>query len=66
MLWQMLSSFQLYAWTTKGGGTLYFKIEPSIWGASMVSFFFGVMGQSNWLIVNKQKKLNLGNTARNQ
>ncbi len=28
--------------------------------------FFGVMGQSNWLIVNKQKKLNLGNTARNQ
>jgi hypothetical protein len=52
---------------TKGGGTLYFKIEPSIWGASMVSFFFGVMGQSNWLIANKEKKkLNLGSTACNQ
>jgi hypothetical protein len=48
------------------GGTLYFKIEPSIWEASMVSLFFGVMGQSNWLIANKKKKLNLGSTACNQ
>jgi len=31
MLWQVLSSFHLYRWT-KGEGTLFFKIEPSILG----------------------------------
>jgi hypothetical protein len=48
----------MYIGGAKGEGTLYFKIEPSIfWRASVVSFFFfGVMGQSNWLIEKKRKK----------
>jgi hypothetical protein len=40
------------------GGTLYFKTEPSILGGDfMVSIcFFGVMGQSNRLVAQKNKK----------
>jgi hypothetical protein len=31
----------------------YFKLEPSMLGDSTVSFF-GVLGQSNWLIAAKE------------
>jgi hypothetical protein len=47
MLWQMLFSFHLYAGLK--GGTIYVKTEPSIL-RSLHSFFWGAMGQSNWLV----------------
>jgi hypothetical protein len=52
-------------WVGQRGGTQYFKIveEPSILGASIVSFFC-VMGQSNWFIV-KKKTTKLGGTSSN-
>jgi hypothetical protein len=33
----------------------YFRVEPCIWGVYIVSIFFEVMGQSNWLIAKKKK-----------
>jgi hypothetical protein len=46
------SSFHLQA--GQKGITPCFKIKPSIWGTSMVSFFW-VMSQSNWFIAKKNK-----------
>jgi hypothetical protein len=43
------------------GGTVYFKIEPSILGSLHCFFFFlGVMGQSNWHVAKKKKSKELG------
>jgi hypothetical protein len=40
------------------GGTWYFKIEPSVMRSlHSFFFFFGVMGQSNWLIAKTKLKL---------
>jgi hypothetical protein len=54
MLWQMLSSFHLYIQAK--GEEFYFLC----WVASIVSLFFWVMGESNWLIAKNKKKIELG------
>jgi hypothetical protein len=50
------SPSHLYSWA-KGGDTTSFHKFFYFWGVSIVStFFFLVMGQSNWLIVKKKKR----------
>jgi hypothetical protein len=47
----------LYRWA-KGGGTLNFKIEPTLlfWGASIVSFLFESWANQIGLLPKKKKR----------